>query len=709
MRLGIEVTTCTPLRTGVGYYTEHLVDALFETRGPDDDLVLFSNRAPAPELASRWGAHLRVRGPGVRAAWMQTAVPRLLTETRTDAAVFPNYTVPLASPCPTLVVVHDLAIIRMPEYFTLRKRILLRPMLRQSVRSASVIATVSESARRDIVSLLGVDPNRIALLPCAAHPSCRPADPHVVADVLRSYGLPRPYVLTVGTLEPRKNLLTLLRAFDRVGESAAGHDLVVVGGRGWQDRQLVRALEERAGGHRVRWLGYVPESNLVALYTGADVFVLASALEGFGLPVLEAMACGAPVIASDISALREVGGTVPRFVPPNDDASLALAIDEVLGDRDGAQARRAAGLARSQQFSWRRTAEELWARARRMAPTRVHTGISGINAKTQPEPTSPLPPPLFPPPQGVGAREWALLATVVYADLFDSPLPVKQALTASVGFAFDESEIHRLVRSPFLSQFLTLRPGGYLVLTERQHLVDAMPEREALTRALLERNRKSLSLLTHMPFVRSLMISGGVAHRNPGKKPDVDLFIVAAARRAYTAYTMMFLATKLTGRRNLVCPNYLLDENELAISYHRDLFTAHQLVCSLPFSGQSTYEALCRSNQGWIRRFFPAFAARPPLAAQRSAALQRSAELTLWLVAPALETSLRWAWRFRLRRRAAAAIHSDVVLADGILKLHLSDYRRIVMDRFAERLRSLRERLDSGAPTLPAGLESVAT
>ncbi len=708
MRLGIEVTTCTPLRTGVGYYTEHLVDALLETRGPGDDVVLFSNRPPAPELAARWATHLHVRGPGVRAWWMQSEVPRLLTETRTDVAVFPNYTMPLASPCPTVVVVHDLAILRLPQHFTLWKRVLLQPMLRQSVASAAVIATVSEAARGDILALLGVAPERIAVLPCAAHPSCRPAPPDVVSAVRRRYGLERPYVLTVGTLEPRKNLLTLLRAFDRLGPGAGDRDLVVVGGRGWQDRKLVRALEERAAGHRVRWLGYVPESDLVALYTGGDVLVLASALEGFGLPALEAMACGTPVIASDIAALREVGGDVPRFVPPDDAGSLARAIEEVLHDRDGAAARRSAGLARAQQFSWTRTAEALWTRARSAGPTRIRPGANG--AATAPEGASALPPPVPPPPRGFGAREWALLATVVYADLFDSPLPIAQALTTSLGFVFDEAELRRLVKTPALAPLVAWHPGGYLALTERAHLVDTMPEREERTRALLDRNRKALTFLAAMPFVRSLLISGGVAHRNPGRRPDVDLFIVAAPRRAYTAYTLMFLATKLTGRRHLVCPNYLVDESELAIAYHRDLFTAHQLASSLPFSGQRTYEALCRANEAWVRRFFPAFAPRAALGPPPPPAmLQLPVERTIGWAAPAIERVLRSAWRLRLRRRSAAAVRSDVVLADGILKLHLSDYRRVVMDRFGERLRALRDRLDSDAPSPRASLEPVAT
>jgi glycosyltransferase involved in cell wall biosynthesis len=742
MKLSIEITTCTPSRTGVGYYTEHLVDALLQARKPGDDVVLLSNRAPASELAARWAPYLHVRGVGVRAVWMQSDVPRLLADAGVDVGVFPNYAVPFASPCPSIVVVHDLAIVRMPEHFTLRKRLLMRAILRQSIAASSVIATVSEASESDIVQLLGVGRERIALLPGAAHPSCRPASPDVVGAVRAHYGLARPYVLTVGTLEPRKDLLTILRAFDRLGPEAEGHDLVVVGGRGWKDRKLVRALEARTAAQRVRWLGYVTEPDLVALYTGADLFVFAARLEGFGLPVLEAMACGTPVIASDVAALREVGGDVARFVPPGDDAAFARAIAQAMKDPEGLARLRAAGPPRAQHFSWTRTAEALWARARMIAPERIRPRTNGI-AQARPngasevrtngvseartngvaegaaEPTDVLPPPLHPPPAGLSAPEWALLATVVYADLFESPLQVEQALSASLGVAFDEAELRKTAKSPALSALLTLHPNGYLVLKGREHLVDAMPEREALTRTLLERNRATLSSLSSLPFVRALVVSGGVAHKNPGARPDVDFFVVAARGRAYTAYTGLFLTTKLTGTRQLICPNYLVDESELAIAYHRDLFTAHQLVCALPFTGQRTYEALCRSNDAWVRRFFPAFAPRAAPSESgadlagagepRPAVLQSLGEIALWPLAPVLEGLLRWGWRFRLRRRAAAALGGDVVLGDGILKLHLSDYRRRVMERFAVRLQGVRTQLGSDSRPQETALGPVGT
>jgi glycosyltransferase involved in cell wall biosynthesis len=713
MRLAVETTTCTALRTGVGYYAEHLVDALLETRAAGDEVVLLSNRTPAPELAARWAPYLRVGGAGVRVVWMQSQVPDLLQQVGADVGLFPNYVAPFASPCPTMIIVHDLAVLRMPQNFTLRKRAFMRAMLGPSVAAASVVGTVSEASRGDIVRILGVKPERVAVFRAAPHPSCRPAAPQVVTSVRARYGLTRPYLLTVGTLEPRKNLLTLIRAFDRLSGEFEHHDLVAVGARGWLDRDLLRQLKAHAETRPIRWLGYVPEPDLVALYTGADLFVLPSALEGFGLPVLEAMACGVPVIASDVAALREVGGNAARFVPPDDAVALASAVAHALRDREGSRERKAAGRQRAEEFSWSRTAEALWERARSVAPARDRqkpaAAASGHARTERTEPAAVLPPPLHPAPAGLSSAEWSLLATVVYADLFDSPLPLSEALTSAIGATFDETELRRLVKRPALADLLTLHPSGYLVLVGREHLLDAMPERESLTRALLDRNRRTLSSLSRLPFVRSILISGGVAHKNPGTRPDVDLFVVGARGHAYTAYTVLFVATKLTGNRRLICPNYLVDEAELAIAYHRDLFTAHQLRSSRPFSGLETYGALCRANEVWVRRFFPAFVPRPPLG-EVPAVAATAQWLGERLLGPSiLEKVLRVAWRAHLRRRGAAALHADMVLANGILKLHLSDYRPRVLERFAARLDALRAQLDRDASPRHSGLGSVGT
>jgi hypothetical protein len=212
-----------------------------------------------------------------------------------------------------------------------------------------------------------------------------------------------------------------------------------------------------------------------------------------------------------------------------------------------------------------------------------------------------------------------------------------------------------------------------------------------MTRALLDRHRGTLEALARLPFVRGLVISGGVAHRNVTSRGDIDLFVIAAEGRVYTVYSLMFLATMLTGTRRVICPNYLVDESELAIGYHRDLFTAHQLVSARALSGHPAYAALCRANETWVREIFPAFDVKPGTEVEGEGSVtQRVLEAVSRPVGPALEATLRWAWRFRLRRRAAKAAHADVVLSDGIMKLHLSDYRARVLAKLAARLDALR-------------------
>jgi glycosyltransferase involved in cell wall biosynthesis len=308
MKLVVEVTTCTPERAGIGYYTEHLVDALIATAEPGDEVLLIGNRELAPGAAAKWAGRLRLGGAPIRYLWMQRDAGRLIEEAGADFALFPNYLAPLAAPCPYVNIVHDLALIRTPQFFNTRKRVLVRPILPLVARAAVAVGTVSETSRRDVVSLLGIAEDRILMLPGAPHPACGPVTPSEIARVRARYGIGRPYVLTVGTLEPRKNLPMLLRAFDRlraaVGTPAAELDLVTVGAKGWRDRELRAELAARLSSGRVHMLGYVPEEDLVALYGGATVMAYPSHFEGFGLPLIEAMACGTPVVATDVEALR---------------------------------------------------------------------------------------------------------------------------------------------------------------------------------------------------------------------------------------------------------------------------------------------------------------------------------------------------------------------------------------------------------------------
>jgi hypothetical protein len=208
-----------------------------------------------------------------------------------------------------------------------------------------------------------------------------------------------------------------------------------------------------------------------------------------------------------------------------------------------------------------------------------------------------------------------------------------------------------------------------------------------------------------------LALSGGTAHRNARGGDDIDLFVVAAAGRIYSAYTMLFLASQLTRTRGVVCPNYLVDEEHLQIAYNHDLFTAHQAISLVPIAGLDTFACFSRANEEWVRAFYPGYEPRPAAARLGAPHVQARAERAMQVFGDRLERLLSVVWRLHLGRRVARAKGSDVVLGGGILKLHLSDHRTRVLARFAERLEKLRvEWADQGAAIdTPAALRRSAS
>lgn len=307
LRIGLDGTTLLEGRSGIGFYTEHLFAGLVSAN-PGHEFRVFSNVPVRTRLLPRGLIH---QGDGfpVRGVWLQVLLPFLLRREKVDVFHYTNYLAPLWSGCPSVVTIHDMALSLLPGFFPWKKRLLLRPLIPWVARRADAIIAVSESARQDILRLIRVPPEKVHVIHEGVAPCFKPvADPRVVETVKDRNGLDSPYFMAVGTVEPRKNIVRLARAFARV-RSEAGRDLrlLIVGGKGWRSEEILREVRKVAG-KSVIWTGYAPSDDLPALYSGAIALVYPSIYEGFGLPVVEAMACGAPVIASDHAALREVGG-----------------------------------------------------------------------------------------------------------------------------------------------------------------------------------------------------------------------------------------------------------------------------------------------------------------------------------------------------------------------------------------------------------------
>ncbi len=287
---------------------------------------------------------------------MHAVAPLLLAQLRPDLTHWTNYNAPVCGGGRFVVTFHDLSMWRFPAFFGWKKRWLSRTVMPHTARRARVIVTLSEAMKREIVDTFGIGADRV----CVAYPApdahfAPVADP---APVLARHRLTRPYLLFVGTWEPRKNLPRLLEAFALLDDPTL--DLAIVGARGWQDGPLRAALAASPRREAIHVLEYLAAEDLPALYSGAAALVSPSLYEGFGLPPVEAMACGTPAVVSDIAAHREVCGDAAFYCDPASSDDIARAVRAVLAltadTRAGVTAR---GQAHAARYSWERHAEAL--------------------------------------------------------------------------------------------------------------------------------------------------------------------------------------------------------------------------------------------------------------------------------------------------------------------------------------------------------------
>jgi glycosyltransferase involved in cell wall biosynthesis len=255
--------------------------------------------------------------------------------------------------------VHDLSFMRVPECSQPSLRAYLLRVVPSSVRRADLVLADSDSTRSDVIELLGVSPDRVRVIyPGVDACFRRVQDTRLLADVRQRYHLPERFVLSVGTLQPRKNLARLIEAYAQA-RLDADVKLVIAGGTGWMYEGIFRRVEELRLQNEVYFPGYVVEEDLPALYSLADLFVFPSLYEGFGLPPLEAMACGTPVVTSNVSSLPEVVGDAALMVDPRDVEALANAMGQALGEPSLRTAMVQRGRAQAQGFTWARAAERL--------------------------------------------------------------------------------------------------------------------------------------------------------------------------------------------------------------------------------------------------------------------------------------------------------------------------------------------------------------
>jgi alpha-1,3-rhamnosyl/mannosyltransferase len=347
-------------------YTVRLLAALADRRPPDLDVTLFVNasmEAGHPELTAAFPtvvAPVSGRRRPVRVAADSTWLAWHAHRARLDVVHHAGGTVPMLSRVPAVVTLHDLQPLSHPERFSWRKRTYLRAVVPRSLRRARLVVTLGEFAGVDAVARCGVDPARLRRVPFGVEPPGPQPPDAVTAAVLAGYGLvDRRFVLYPAITYPHKNHETLVRAFARLADDRPDLQLVLTGGVGPAEGLVSAAVEAYGLADRVRRLGRVPAADLDVLYRHASVLAFPSTYEGFGLPVLEAMAHGLAVVASAAGGLPDVTGDAAVLVAPLDAAAWAAALASVLDDPDRAAALAAAGRRRADHFRWSDSADAL--------------------------------------------------------------------------------------------------------------------------------------------------------------------------------------------------------------------------------------------------------------------------------------------------------------------------------------------------------------
>jgi glycosyltransferase involved in cell wall biosynthesis len=366
MRIGIDGTPLNQQLTGVGHYTFELARAMALT-APDDQFeiisprpYLFGKNDDGPDGLPPNLSLLRAPANFLTRRWWSIGLPRYLSRNSIDLFHGTNFEVPLwlDQKLPTVLTIHDLSLLLHADTHRPRLARRARRMLPLMTRAATMIVTPTENVKSELCEHLRIPPEKVVAIPEAARSIFRPLLPDEAEATRNRLGIGADFLLFVGTIEPRKDLATLVCAFEEIARAQqSGLQLVIAGQRGWLVDDLLKQISNSSAADRIELTGYLSDEALRALYSACRIFIYPSTYEGFGLPPLEAMACGAPVIATRIPSIVEVCRDAALMIEPGSVEALTKAISDLLDDEDVRRQLSSAGLRRAAEFSWQRTAQ----------------------------------------------------------------------------------------------------------------------------------------------------------------------------------------------------------------------------------------------------------------------------------------------------------------------------------------------------------------
>jgi glycosyltransferase involved in cell wall biosynthesis len=374
MRICLNASPAVHHIAGLGRYTQELMSALLDIDS-DNEYVAFYNRPSEAQVDPPLDRLPRLTTNLDTKPWRMSALVAHFARISQDR-LFPkvdlfhgtDHLLPRLTRIKTVFTLHDLVFRFYPQTHKPLNRWFLTLMMPRFLKAADAVIAVSESTKSDAIRTYGLDEAKITVIYEGVSPHFRRASPEAIADVRHKYSLPDQFILSVGTIEPRKNLTSLLEAYHALRNEGFPLRLVIVGKKGWLYSGFFNRVHELGLEHEVIFPGFVPDGDLPALYSAADLFVFPSLYEGFGLPALEALACGTPVVCSNASSLPEVAGEAALLVNPGSVEALVRAMRDVSSKRELRDDLGARGPQQAARFNWRRTAQETLA---------VYTSVAG--------------------------------------------------------------------------------------------------------------------------------------------------------------------------------------------------------------------------------------------------------------------------------------------------------------------------------------------
>lgn len=594
----------------------------------------------------------------------------------------------------TVSTFHDVAFFLHPQLYSPVKRLYFQQTIRRAWNVADAVISVSRSTANGARRLFGERNYSASQRLHVVHSGVddrffSAIVPEKIARVRQRYALSAPYILFVGTLEKRKNLPLLISAFRRLRDLGYRDLTLALAGlpsNGQADVQKAIARENL--NDAVRCLGYVADADILPLYQGAQLLVLPSMHEGFGFPLLEAMACGVPALAANNSAMRELAADQDMLCFGEAEV-WAGKMEQMLFNAKLRHKLIACGLRQAREFSWQQTA---W------ATLQVYKSVhESARKRLQPTPEKKLiarrsaapAENIFVLDRKRAAIGDAVLKTLAYADLFDHPLRLEEVHDGLLDCDATVDEVSEALqdweRRGVIAQHNRLR-----FLRDRRQLVNVREQRRQQTQTLLQKHAWLLRLLVKFPGVRSVSLSGAAAFENCKPADDLDIFIITAPRRLWTIYVALVILLKLIGKRKTICLNCLFDQEHLSLN-ERDFFVAHQIAFLRPFSGGEYFRQFLLAN-AWIYSHLPQRrrAAETLTIAPEKSGLKKVVEkIFAWRLFDYPEKFLFALYRRRIQHKTAHLPGDGVVIQPGQIRLFTNNHRHRLKEALQRRMQEI--------------------